>query len=59
MLPANTDRAFLGDAEIYKAYLGSNLIWESSQPMPEPETGVLPDGYTQVQYIQSTGTQYI
>ena len=30
-----------------------NIIWE------KPETGGLPDGYTQTAYIRSTGTQYI
>lgn len=30
-----------------------NIIWE------KPETGGLPDGYTQTAYIRATGTQYI
>lgn len=38
----------------------SYYAYYSPAPKPEPEpTPILPEGYTQLNYIQSTGTQYI
>lgn len=38
----------------------SYYAYYSPTPKPEPEpTPILPEGYTQLNYIQSTGTQYI
>ena len=44
----------LGETQVQKMYLGTNLIWEHS-------TSRLPSGYTEVEYIASTktGGQYI
>ena len=44
----------LGDTQVQKMYLGTNLIWEFNN-------GRLPSGYTELEYIESTATgeQYI
>lgn len=40
----------LGETPIVKVYRGEDVIWER---------GGLPSGYRQVEYLESTGTQYI
>ena len=44
---------YCGGTKIKRAYVGSSLVFESNKPSR------LPKGYTEVEYIQSTGTQYI
>lgn len=44
------EKFYLGSAEVEKIYLGSNEIWSKSQQ---------PNIYRRVEYIKSTGTQYI
>jgi hypothetical protein len=54
-LGSNTiSNIMLGNTQVQKMYLGTNLIWEHS-------TSRLPSGYTEVEYIASTktGGQYI
>lgn len=52
MILNNADNIMLGAAEVDRVYCGSVLVWErNSSPLPE--------GYTQLNYIQSSGAQYI
>ena len=44
---------YLGETKIKRAYLGETLVFEGSKPSR------LPEGYTEVEYIKSSGTQYI
>lgn len=44
---------YCGGAKIKQAYAGSSLVFEAKKPSR------LPEGYTEVEYIESTGTQYI
>ena len=44
---------YLGETKIKRAYLGETLVFEGSKPSR------LPEGYTEVEYIESSGTQYI
>lgn len=46
-------KAYLGDTEISKIYLGEDLVFGSSIPTP-----ILPYD-AQVEYLESSGTQYI
>lgn len=39
----------IGSTPIEKAYIGSQLVWEKSSPLL----------YTEIEYLESTGTQYI
>ena len=50
----NAESIYLGNTEISALYIGSNLMWELN-------TGLLPRGYKQLEYIESTsdGGQYI
>lgn len=50
----NAKNIYLGSTEVSALYIGSNLMWELN-------TGLLPKGYTQLEYISSTsdGGQYI
>lgn len=50
----NASKIMIGSQEAEAIYVGSNLIWEEY-------TGLLPKGYTQLEYISSTsnGGQYI
>lgn len=45
-------KLYLGDTEIKKAYVGEELVYQEKK-------GRLPAGYTEVEYIQSSGTQCI
>lgn len=47
----NIGELYVGSAPIEKAYIGSQLVWEKSSPLPE---GVIP-----IEYLHSTGTAYI
>lgn len=42
---------YLGDAKIVKAYLGGELVFSKASKLPA--------GYVELEYIESTGTQYI
>lgn len=44
----------LGTTQVQKVYIGTDVVWERS-------TSLLPEGYTQLEYIESTadGSQYI
>lgn len=44
---------FLGEEEIRKAFLGETLVYEAAKPSR------LPEGYTEIEYIQSGSGQYI
>ncbi len=44
---------YLGETKIKRAYLGETPVFEGSKPSR------LPEGYTEVEYIESSGTQYI
>lgn len=46
----NIINVYKGTTKIEKVYKGTTLIYS---------TGILPSGYTQCTYLQSTGTQYI
>lgn len=46
----NVKGMYLGGQEVKQAYLGSELVFD---------VGGLPAGYTVLEYIQSSGTQYI
>jgi hypothetical protein len=51
---ANASKIMLGSTEAVKMYIGSTVVWE-------PQTSLLPSGYTQLEYISSTtsGGEYI
>lgn len=49
---SNASKVMLGSTEASAMYIGSTLIWQQS-------SSSLPFGYTKLQYISSTGTQYI
>jgi hypothetical protein len=51
---ANASKIMIGSTEAVKMYIGSTVVWEL-------QTGPLPTGYTQLEYISSTnnGNQYI
>lgn len=51
MILNNADNVMLGDIPVDKIYLGSEEIWSRG--------GGLPGNYQAVEYLQSTGTQYI
>lgn len=46
----NVSKLFLGGRAIANAYLGNRLVWQASQPLPYD---------AEVEYLESTGTQYI
>lgn len=48
----------LGEVEIAKAYLGSDLVFQKGGVTP-PTPSRLPDGYTEVKYIENTTTARI
>lgn len=59
MLNLGTDKITalsLGGERVQKAYLGEALVFGSGDA---PGPSRLPEGYTEVEYIQSSGTQYI
>ena len=59
MLNLGTDKItalHLGGERIQKAYLGEALVFGAGTG---PGPSRLPEGYTEVEYIESTGTQYI
>lgn len=55
MILNNADNIMLGAAEVDRVYCGSVLVWERNTPPPSP----LPEGYTQLNYIQSSGAQWL
>jgi len=44
------DKVYVGSNEVTKAYIGTNIIYESNPSLPYD---------AQVEYLQTTGTQYI
>lgn len=51
---------FLGDVEIAKAFLGTDLVFQKGGVPPTPPTpSRLPDGYTEVEYIENTTNAWI
>jgi hypothetical protein len=52
MVLNNVDNIMLGSNEVDKIYCGSNVIWER-------ESSILPAGYTQKEYLQTSGEQVI
>lgn len=52
MILNNADNIMLGSSEVDRVYCGNILVWErNSSPLPE--------GYTQLNYIQSSGAQWL
>jgi len=51
----NIQALYLGGEQVKKAYLGETVVFGGKEPAPSR----LPEGYTEVEYIQSSGTQYI
>lgn len=49
---------FLDNTEISEAYIGSTKVFDAGIP-PEPPTPVLPEGYTQLEYIENISNAYI
>ena len=51
---ANASKIMLGSTEAVKMYIGSTQVWEA-------QIGILPSGYTELEYISSSsgGNQYI
>lgn len=47
------------DAELRELGYETGYVPVVVHEQPEPEEPLLPDGYTQLEYIESTGTQYI
>lgn len=45
----------LGETQVQKVYLGTNLVWEHTE---SSGTSRLPNGYTELDYIASTKTGY-
>ena len=52
MILNNADNVMLGENEVSKIYCGSVLVWERGG-------SILPPGYTQKEYLQSSGEQVI
>lgn len=52
MVLNNVDNIMVGSNEVDKIYCGSNVIWER-------ESSILPAGYTQKEYLQTSGEQVI
>lgn len=52
MILNNADNVMLGSTEVSKIYCGSALVWERGG-------SILPPGYTQKKYLQSSGEQVI
>lgn len=52
MVLNNVDNIMLGSNEVDKIYCGSNVIWKR-------ESSILPAGYTQKEYLQTSGEQVI
>lgn len=54
----NISGLYVGPKNIKKGYLGEALVF-GAEPPPEPGPSRLPDGYTEVEYIQSDNACYI
>ena len=52
MILNNADNVMIGSTEVSKIYCGSAVVWERGG-------GILPPGYTQKEYLQSSGEQVI
>ena len=53
----NTINKLATDATVNKMYYGGNVVYfglKEEEPIP-----VLPSGYTQVQYVETTGNSYV
>ena len=54
----NTINKLATDATVNKMYYGSNVVYLAVN-VEEPPTPVLPSGYTQVEYVETTGNSYV
>ena len=54
----NTINKLATDATVNKMYYGGNVVYLSVNS-EEPPTPVLPSGYTQVEYVETTGNSYV
>lgn len=54
----NTINKLATDATVNKMYYGSNVVYLAVN-CEEPPTPVLPSGYTQVEYVETTGNSYV
>ena len=54
----NTINKLATDATVNKMYYGGNVVYLSVNS-EEPTTPVLPSGYTQVEYVETTGNSYV
>lgn len=52
MILNNADNVMLGSTEVSKIYCGSAVVWERGG-------GILPPGYTQKEYLETSGAQAI
>lgn len=52
MILNNADNIMLGSSEVDRVYCGSILVWERN-------TSPIPEGYTELNYIQSSGAQWL
>ena len=55
---SNTINKLATDATVNKMYYGSNVVYLAVNG-EEPPTPVLPSGYTQVEYVETTGNSYV
>lgn len=49
---SDMSKAYVGSTEVSKVYLGSELVYQNTPPVPLPYDA-------EVEYLESTGTQYI
>lgn len=54
----NTINKLATDATVNKMYYGGNVVYLAVNG-EEPQTPVLPSGYTQVEYVETTGNSYV
>lgn len=54
----NTINKLATDATVNKMYYGGNVVYLAVNG-EEPPTPVLPSGYTQVEYVETTGNSYV
>lgn len=52
---SDLSKAYVGSTEVSKMYLGSDLVYEASSVQPS----ILPEGYTELDYLSSDGAYYV